>query len=460
MDMPVSQPRGEQVPKQAPSRTGARTRTTRPSLGSVPAWVRGQLTSTPGRLGLASVLVVIGALILGSVAFSAERARSQAAQAVASQTEPLLVEAVTLYAALSDADATATTTFLKGGLEPPARRARYENDLRMATTSLAELSRQVGDSATARNSVATITDGLPFYSGLVEAARADNRQRLPVGAAYLRQSSELLSTSILPAAGRLYETEAMRLNADYRSGTATATLVAFLALMLAALVLLLLEQRYLARISRRILNLPMVAATVVLLALTVWGLVALLGEQSALASAQRSGSDSVEVLSATRILASRAQSDESLWLVARGGDDQPASDFAAVMQALGGPNGLLAEVAALAQRTGTTAAANGLQTTFAAYRSRHDQITALATGGRFQDAVNLEVNSAATGVSPSDRLSAGLAAEIAAAQRRFEHDAGDATSALSGLSIAIPLLAALAAVLALLGLRQRINEYR
>ena len=65
--------------------------------------------------------------------------------------------------------------------------------------------------------------------GDVEAARADNRQRLPVGAAYLRESSELLSRSILPAAGRLYETEATRLNADYRSGTATATLVAFLA---------------------------------------------------------------------------------------------------------------------------------------------------------------------------------------------------------------------------------------
>jgi len=460
VDVPVSQPSADQVPSQTPRRASARARMMRPSFGAVPAWVRGHLTSTPGRLGLASVLVVIGALILGGVAFIAERARSQAAHAVASQTEPLLVEAVSLYAAMSDADATATTTFLKGGLEPPARRARYVNDLRAASTSLAELSRQVGDSATARDSVATITNGLPVYSGLVEAARADNRQRLPVGAAYLRQSSELLSTSILPAAGRLYETEATRLNADYRSGTATATLVAFLAVMLVALVLLLLEQRFLARISRRILNLPMVAATVVLVALTVWGLVALLGEQSALASAQRSGSDSVEVLSATRTLASRAQSDESLWLVARGGDDHPSADFVAVMQALGGSNGLLAEVGALAQRTGTTAAANGLRTTFAAYRSQHDRITGLATGGRFQDAVNLDVNSAASGAAPADRLSAGLFAEIAAAQRRFEHDAADATSALSGLSIAIPLLAALAAVLALFGLRQRINEYR
>ena len=44
--------------------------------------------------------------------------------------------------------------------------------------------------------------------------------------------------------------------------------------------------------------------------------------QDALATAQRDGSDSVQVLSAARILALRAQADESLALVARGGGDQ------------------------------------------------------------------------------------------------------------------------------------------
>ena len=40
------------------------------------------------------------------------------------------------------------------------------------------------------------------------------------------------------------------------------------------------------------------------------------------------------------------------------------------------------------------------------------------------------------------------------------HSAADASSDLSGLALAIPLITILAAVLALLGLRQRINEYR
>jgi hypothetical protein len=60
----------------------------------------------------------------------------------------------------------------------------------------------------------------------------------------------------------------------------------------------------------------------------------------------------------------------------------------------------------------------------------------------------------------SDRLSGRLVTEIAVAQNRFATSAADASSALSGLAPAIPLITVLAAALSLLGLRQRINEYR
>ncbi|MGZ6565413.1 MAG: hypothetical protein ACXVHB_31405 [Solirubrobacteraceae bacterium] len=60
----------------------------------------------------------------------------------------------------------------------------------------------------------------------------------------------------------------------------------------------------------------------------------------------------------------------------------------------------------------------------------------------------------------SDKLNFALRAQIAAAQRRFESSASDATSALAGLTAAVPLLVALATVLVLIGFRPRINEYR
>jgi hypothetical protein len=168
------------------------------------------------------------------------------------------------------------------------------------------------------------------------------------------------------------------------------------------------------------------------------------------------------LLSATQILASRAQADESLALVARGGDAQPFQDFDAVMQALvpAGGGGLVDAVTAQAARTGTGRANQLLPPTLAAYRARHAQILELVNAGRFAEAVTVEANLAARGSSPADRLSGNLSAQIAAAQSRFAAEAGTAGAAVAGLTVAIPLLGALAAILVLGGLRQRINEYR
>jgi hypothetical protein len=424
--------------------------------------VRERLTTTPGRLTLVSIAVVAGAVCFGVVAEGAALSRQNAANAARNDTEPLLAEAVNLYASLSDANATATTTFLVGGLEPPSRRARYLQDVSSATGSLAALTRQVGSAGGARDAVATITSQLPIYTGLIEAARANNRQGLPIGAAYLRQASDLLRTRILPAAGQLYTIEAQRLRDDYSTGTSTVAVVVFIAAMLLSLALLVYAQWYVARVSNRILNVPMVLASVLVLALGVWGTIGMISEQNALAKAQRDGSDSVEVLSAAKILVSRAQSDQSLTLVARGGDTGDPADFNAVVAALGQPgggSGLAGEIAALAARAGTSSSANAFNSALTAYLAQHAQISAFEQRGDTKDANNLVIGTIST-ESPADQLSANLNSQIASAQARFEQSAADATSALSGLSIAIPVVFALAAVLTLVGLRLRLSEYR
>jgi hypothetical protein len=432
-------------------------------LDPVLVWVRERLTTTPGRLVLLSVAVAVAAIGLGAVAEVAELSREHAAASARSDSEPLLAQAVNLYASVSDANASATTTFLVGGLEPAARRARYLADVRTATDSLAALTREAGATPGASMAVTTITRELPIYTGLVEAARADNRQGLPVGAAYMRQASDLLRSAILPAAGQLYMTEAKRLRADYASGASAVSLVAFLAAVGLSVALLVYTQVYLLRISHRVLNLAIVAATILLAALAVWGVLGLVGEQNALASAQRRGSDSVEVLSAARILASRAQSDESLTLIARGGDTTDLADFAAVTAALGQPHGdrgLVGQIDALAQRTGTTQAARAFDVALAAYLAEHAQIVADEQRGNTSAANALVGGSTITGQSPADRMSGDLVTQVAGAQSRFDRSAADATGALSGLSLAIPVLFVLAAALTLLGLRLRIGEYR
>ncbi len=235
------------------------------------------------------------------------------------------------------------------------------------------------------------------------------------------------------------------------------TVIVFVVAAAVSLALLLLTQVYLARISRRIFNVPVLAATILLVALCAWGLIGIVGEQNALAKAQREGSDPVQVLSATRILSLRAQSDESLTLVNRGSDAQDPADFAIVA---GSVRTLVGDVAALDRRTGTSGAATALAAAFAAYRAEHAQIAARETSGQIPAAIKVEVASQAHGDSPADRINLNLDRQIAAAQQRFSRSAADATSALGGLSIAIPVVTVLMAGLAIFGLRQRINEYR
>jgi hypothetical protein len=383
-----------------------------------------------------AVLVVAGAVCFGVIASLAVRSRSRAAQAVRIQTEPLLAQAVNLYTALSDANATATTTFLRGGLEPSGLRAHYLQDLRFASTSLATLTRDIGGSGDSRAAVTTIGQQLPVYSGLVEAARANNRQGFPVGAAYLRQASVLLTGTILPAARHLYAREAEALSVDYATGAATAVLVVLTVAVAAAVVLLALSQRYLSTISRRIFNVPMLLGTALLAAVATWALVGMVAEQNALAAAHRE-SDAVEVLSASRILLSRAESDESLTLVGRGSDLTDPIDFVRVERLLAPPAGLITEAQALAARAGVRTAAGGRPASeYAAFAA------------------------SPTSASAGERLNSDLEGQISAAQAHFATDAGDSISSLSGLAVAIPVLTVAAAALALLGLRQRLEEYR
>jgi hypothetical protein len=422
--------------------------------------LRRRAMTTPGKLALVSTLVVAGVLCFGIVGTLAVHSRSDAANAARTQTEPLLVQAVTLYDSLSDANATATTTFLTGGLEPAQRRAHYLQDLRLATGSLTTLTREVSGSRQGRAALRTISDQLPVYSGLVESARANNLQGFPVGAAYLRQASNLLTVSILPAANRLYAIEANRLGDDYRTGTSNAPLLAVAIAIALSLVTLIAAQIYVARVSRRILNVWMLLATLVILGVSVWAVVGLIGQRNALIRAQRNGSDSVEVLTASRVLLSRAQSDQSLTLVNRGSDEISPADFDKVMTVLSPRGGMIGEVAPLAARAGRRQDAQRLAQEFADYRTQAARVSQAEKTGQIPEAIQLAVADAASPASAAARLSSDLATQTNAAQARFESQASDATSALSGLEIAIPLLAVAAALLALVGLRQRASEYR
>ena len=155
--------------------------------------------TTPGWFRLAAVVLVAGLVALAVVSVRVVLNRSDATNAVVDEATPLLVSAEDLYVALADADAAASTAFLSAGLEPPDLRIRYLADLETAGAELAHLAARSRGSTGSSEAVAVINQELLVYAGQVEAARTNNRQDFPVGAAYLRASDEMRN-SILPTA--------------------------------------------------------------------------------------------------------------------------------------------------------------------------------------------------------------------------------------------------------------------
>jgi hypothetical protein len=427
-----------------------------PRLGATRQRLRARAATTPGRLRLTMAAIVLVALLAGLVFGALTALRRSAADAVATRDEPVMVGAQRLYGELSDADATAATTYLRGGAEPAALRARYLAALKTASLQLAELGRRVEGSDEAA-AVAAISADLPVYSGLLETARANNRQGFPVGAAYVRQASDLMRDRMLPASRRLYAAEAQRLSDHQRTGTDVESLIGVLIAFGCMLAVLVQAQVYLAQRTHRVFNIPLVAATAVLVALAAWTVIGMASARSALMRSQHDGSDSVQILSAARILALRAQADESLALVARGGAEQYLNDFVQVDGLLQPPSGLLGDRAEL---RGSSAALPALAATWRGIRDEHARVAQRQHQGDFGPAVALAVGPRSREAQLFDRLNRGFDEPIAAAQRRFDHAAHDARSALTGLAIGIPLLLVVCVALALTGLQSRLDEYR
>src|SRR6516162_3584067 len=93
-------------------------------------------TTTPAKLRLLLIGLVSLCLIWGAVAAWVVSQRASGANDVASTSEKLSLDGQQIYRVLSDADATADSAFLPGGLEPINGLPRYQADIADAAAHL------------------------------------------------------------------------------------------------------------------------------------------------------------------------------------------------------------------------------------------------------------------------------------------------------------------------------------
>ena len=418
--------------------------------------------TTPGVLIVFTVALVLVSVLAGLFTALSVQSRAQALDDLAARSGPLSIAAQDLYRSLSDADATANSAFLSGGLERADVRARYEADIAQAESALATAvaAREPGDLADPDSALAVLSRELSVYTGLVETARANNRQGLPVGSAYQREASNLMRGELLPAAKRLYTDETAVLRAD--QDRATGLPVFEILFGAATLVLLFFAQRYVRRRTRRRLNVGLVVATGAAVASLAWVLVATIGVLANVNAGKEHGSEQTDVLAQARITALAARGDETLTLVARGSGKEFEDSYQKVAGELGRDGGgLLGRAADLATDDSVR---NNIDAAIDAQREWddvHAQIRDLDDDGDYLRAVSLAIDPGDTGAAPRfDAVDDSLRKAIATTETRFEDEVAQASNALTGTVIGVIVLALLTAAGAATGIWQRLKEYR
>ncbi len=302
-----------------------------------------------------------------------------------------------------------------------------------------------------------ITQTLPLYAGQVESARTNNRLDNPVGASYLRQASGSMRNSMLPAATGIYEAAARDLYDAYDEGTPTRHRLGLLTVGATVLVLLVGTQVFVAGRTRRVLNVGLLGATLIVVALGAGALLALDKQEQALSRSQREGSDQLIVLSTARILALRSLSDDNFHLIERGTDPAYREDFDLVTTQVGGANGLLDDATRLAERTGSTGAITNIRRLWDEYLASNDRVRQLDDAGEYLPAVRVAITDQATAAADLD---AALGTEIDAARGRLDAGAGAASDRIRWLAVSLLAAIGLAAILVIAGLWVRMKEYR
>jgi hypothetical protein len=392
-----------------------------------------------------------------------------------------------MAAALADMDANAAN-YLLGALNQNAQAdVVFEKDRSSVAQSLITAAQNITYGDAERIPIHTIDDQLGAYFELIGKARMLHGQHDDATAlgAY-RVATALMANTILPAARDLDAANFKYLNQAYdterASSGAAAALVSVTGLLLVGMLIAI--QVILSRRTRRLLNLPLLAATLIALVFTL-RLVAVLGdERDQVRVAKMDAFDSIHALWQARAVANDAHGDESRYLL--DGESSGTYQIAFLRKAgqlaayPGGQNAT--QLAAVAARdpkrlppgftgyladelrnitfSGEQDAAVSTLGTFGQFVAVEQQVRDLERGNKHPDAVALDIGySSGQSNGAFGQFDTALGKTIGINQQAFDQAIGRAFGSMAGVEY-LSLVAVLAiVVLAFVGTYPRIAEY-
>lgn len=417
------------------------------------------LFTSPGRLTVLSVALVIAILAAGLSLSQATTERQQRLADLSATSEPLAHAAQNLYSSLSIADAAANTAFSRGILNADDQlRREYDDAIARATLSGTRAAAGITsvDSRQMRD-ITTVQQLLPIYTGLIESARTHSRMGNPVGSTYLAEASELMGSAILPHAASLYYDTSDSV-AQQRNQLTRVPWVPLSGLA-AAIAMLIFAQWVLARRTGRLINNGLAAATALMV--IAFAAVAAVTAVSWRGPESFGGARSpVHLLTEARITAQQTRAAETVDLVhRRPGGDTGFPDSTDKVQ------GLLQETMSVVDEGGEGPDQLNLDDANRAltdWRESHALMEAKIADGKYDEAVSVATgppDQPVSSVRAFGALDSALQSTIDHARLNLRLRLEDARSASQTLAAAVTVLTILAALGVALGFRQPLMEY-
>ena len=423
---------------------------------------RSLAAATPAKLWLLGAGLVLLSLAWGVLGGWTVSQHASAANDVVHVDEPLTLAAQQMYESISDADVTATTTFLSGPEPPLAPLQRYRADVAGAAADLARLKSAADGNQPLTAALAAFTAGLPVYTGYVAQAQTEYALGYPLtGGSFMQVASEEAHLVLLPAARTVYALQDAALMAASSQATGVPLVIVAGVLAVVAGFALYRTQRWLTRRTHRVFNYGLVIASAALIVSVVWLVVTFAVARSDLVRGIGYGSRPAGTLAQASIDVQQVRGDEILNLISRSGDTSFEQNFQSVRDQIGPGTGTLLTVAASASRgqavAQVTAAARDATSWYAANEQVYRLDLAAAYAAETKLVIGTGPGSSAAGYS---QLESDISRATADDLGTFQSSATAGASAFGPLEGVMITAALLMAGGCAWGLGRRLREYR
>lgn len=411
---------------------------------------------TPNKLRLLRLGLALVALLAGIAGYQTMSWQATAADS-AERATAQIVTIQSLSNELARADALATNAYLSAGLEPTHQRAEYELAIEEASRLIAQLARTVPDtpqdlaedSASQPAAQAMLVHQLARYTGLIEQARANNRQGYQAGVAYVNQASNVLRLETMPLLDDLTDRTAEQAAAAYTKVSWAGWFIAFLLLCFA---LLLLGQHRLALRTKRRLSVPLVIATIITSIAILLGANFVFTTASQAAQVREDSYTTTLAVSQAFTAATQAKSLESVTLIRRGSAPElgelarlSSQEAAQRLAAIEGDDPLMSELVEQLDE----------------WKRRHLQILDAEAEGSWDEAVALAIGDGEGSANESFDSFSAMASEVIESSAQTTSDILSARAETAAERAWLVLVAGvLAAAFAWQGVSRRLDEYR